>query len=123
MLQRHFSARLRELLRLFPVVCILGPRQCGKTTFVKTALPKWQYLDLEKPSDSTQLTQDPEDALSRLKSRFILDEAQQLPELFPLLRSFVDEERQKKGRIVLLGSASPTLINVFRNRWQGELVF
>ena len=123
MLQRHFSARLRELLRLFPVVFILGPRQCGKTTFIKAALPKWQYLDLEKPSDLMQLSQDPEDALSRLRSRFILDEAQQLPELFPLLRSFVDEERQKKGRIVLLGSASPTLITRISESLAGRAGF
>ena len=123
LLQRHSSTRLRELLRRFPIVCVLGPRQCGKTTFIKAALPKWQYLDLEKPSDLARLSQDPEDALSRLKSRFILDEAQQLPELFPLLRSFVDEERRKKGRIVLLGSASPTLVTRISESLAGRAGF
>ena len=76
MIQRHYLERLRVLLRRFPVVAILGPRQCGKTTFAKAALPRWRYLDLEKPSDETFLTQDPEQTIRRLDQEFILDEAQ-----------------------------------------------
>ena len=108
MLHRHFNTRLRRLLKQFPVVCLLGPRQAGKTTFIKAALPRWRYLDLEKPSDLVQVSQDPERALARLDRHFILDEAQQLPELFPVLRSAIDDDR-RPGRLVLLGSASPSL--------------
>ncbi len=61
MLQRHFGRRLRRLLKRFPVVCLLGPRQAGKTTFIKTALPRWRYLDLEKPSDYAALSPDSPD--------------------------------------------------------------
>ncbi len=111
MIARHFSARLQHLLRHFPIVCVLGPRQCGKTTFIKAALPQWSYLDLEKPSDFARVSQDPEDAVSRLRRRFILDEAQQLPALFPVLRSFMDQHPRKTGLVALLGSASPTLIS------------
>ncbi len=123
MVKRQFGSRLRQLLRNFPIVCVLGPRQCGKTTFIKVVLPTWQYLDLEKPSDFTRLSQDPEDALKRLKYRFILDEAQQLPELFPILRSFVDQNRQKKGQLVLLGSASPRLISQVSETLAGRIGF
>ena len=123
MIQRHFSSRLRQLLRHFPIVCILGPRQCGKTTFIKSALPKWQYLDLEKPSDMVRISQDPEDAVARLKSSFILDEAQQLPELFPVLRSFVDANRRKAGQVVLLGSASPSPITRISESLAGRTGF
>lgn len=110
MIPRHFTPRLRQLLRSFPLVCILGPRQCGKTTFIKTALPSWQYLDLEKPSDLVRISQDPENSLTRLKTHFILDEAQQFPEIFTVLRSFIDQRRRTNGQVVLLGSASPALI-------------
>lgn len=108
MLQRHFGRRLRRLLKRFPVVCLLGPRQAGKTTFIKTALPRWRYLDLEKPSDYAALSADPEEAVARLDRHFILDEAQQFPALFPVLRSAIDTNR-RPGRVVLLGSASPGL--------------
>ncbi len=88
----------------------MGPRQSGKTTFIRSALSEWKYLDLERPSDYIRLSGDPEDALRRLKRHFILDEAQQLPLLFPVLRSFVDQQRKKNGQLVLLGSASLSLI-------------
>jgi len=50
MVTRAFLSALRRLLRRFPAVTILGPRQSGKTTFVRAALPTWTYLDLERPS-------------------------------------------------------------------------
>ena len=123
MISRCFSARLKQLLRNFPIVCVLGPRQCGKTTFIKSALPAWQYLDLEKPSDHTRLSADPEDALNRLKSHFILDEAQQVPQLFPVIRSFADNNPGKKGLLVLLGSASPALIKQVSESLAGRIGF
>jgi len=39
----------------------------------------------------------------------IIDEAQALPELFPVLRSIIDEQRNP-GRFYLLGSVNPALI-------------
>jgi len=123
MIERHFLKRLRQLLKNFPIVCVLGPRQCGKTTFIQAALPRWQYLDLERPSDFARLSQDPEDALNRLKQRFILDEAQHLPEVFPILRSAVDRSRNRKGQIVLLGSASPILIKQISESLAGRVGF
>ena len=123
MISRDCLSRLRQLLRNFPVVCILGPRQCGKTTFIKSALPRWQYLDMEKPSDHTRLAADPEDALHRLGSHFILDEVQQVPQLFPVIRNFVDENRTRSGQIVLLGSASPVLIKHAAETLAGRIGF
>lgn len=123
MVERHFIRRFRQLLRNFPIVCILGARQCGKTTFVKSVLPHWQYLDLEKPSDYARVSADPEDALVRLAKHFILDEAQQLPELFPVLRSFVDQQRGQNGQLVMLGSASPALIKRISESLAGRAGF
>jgi len=120
---RHFRPRFQSLLRQFPIVCILGPRQCGKTTFVKSVLPDWRYLDLERPSDLIQVSEDPEDALHRWQRHMIFDEAQRLPALFPVLRSFVDENRSKKGRIVLLGSASPHLMRNTSESLAGRVGF
>lgn len=123
MITRHYSTRLRELLRTFPVVCVLGARQCGKTTFIKTTLPRWQYRDLEKPSDAIELSEDPEAAVNRLGARFILDEAQRLPALFPILRSFVDQHPKRPGQVVLLGSASLSLIRQISESLAGRVGF
>lgn len=110
MIRRRYTAALRQALRRFPVVTVLGPRQCGKTTFVRQALPGWTYLDLERPRDVAALAADPEGRLAQLGDHVVLDEAQHLPQLFPVLRGVVDRARSRRGRYVLLGSASPTLV-------------
>lgn len=123
MLSRGYRTALVSLLRRFPVVTLLGPRQCGKTTFVQQALPDWTYVDLERPSDLAPLTADPEARLEQLGERVILDEAQRLPELFPVLRGLVDRGRRRKGRFVLLGSASPTLVRGISETLAGRTAF
>src|SRR5262245_41507329 len=107
MVLRRYQASLRALLRRFPIVTVLGPRQCGKTTFIRHALPRWTYVDLERPSDAAPLAADPEARLEQLRGGIVLDEAQRLPDLFPVLRGVVDRARTKQGRVVMLGSASP----------------
>src|SRR3989338_10300467 len=106
MIERHYMAQLQHLLRQFPAVTVLGPRQCGKTTFIRQALPDWTYLDLERPSDAAPLAADPEARLAQLRGPVVLDEAQRLPEIFPVLRGLVDRGGARRGRFVLLGSAS-----------------
>jgi predicted AAA+ superfamily ATPase len=48
---RRQAERLGSLLRSFPAVLLVGPRQCGKSTLATHALPGWTRLDLERPAD------------------------------------------------------------------------
>ena len=123
MVTRRYGEILRDLLRRFPTVTVLGPRQCGKTTFIRQALPDWTYLDLERPSQAAPLLADPEARLLQLGGSVILDEAQRLPELFPVLRGLVDRARSRRGRFVLLGSASPALVRQMSESLAGRTVF
>ena len=109
---RKITPTIRRKLREIPAVAIIGARQCGKTTLAKKVIAKNQttiYLDLEKNSDRNKL-QDPE-AFLRLNARRLicLDEVQRVPELFPLLRSMIDENH-RNGQFLILGSASPGLL-------------
>src|SRR3989304_305098 len=123
MIERHYGPLLRRLLRRFPSVTILGPRQCGKTTFIRRALPDWTYLDLERPSDAAPLAADPEARLRQLPDKVIFDEAQRVPELFPVLRVVIDSRRSRRGRFVLLGSASPALSRQISESLAGRTAF
>ena len=123
MIKRQYGEMLRRLLGEFPAVTVLGPRQCGKTTFIREALPSWTYLDLERPSDATPIVADPESRLEQLGDRVIFDEAQRVPELFPVLRSIIDRNRSRRGRFVLLGSASPTLVREISESLAGRTAF
>jgi predicted AAA+ superfamily ATPase len=49
--KRYIGAKIERLLDMFPVVAVIGPRQCGKSTLVQQLRPDWKYYDLESPDD------------------------------------------------------------------------
>ena len=110
-LQRNIAKKIRYLLENFPVVTILGARQTGKTTLSKQLCPDWHYIDLEKPGDYELIADDPEFYFSRYPRNLIIDEAQELPVLFNILRGVIDANRNEKGRFIITGSSSPDLLN------------
>jgi len=126
MIKRLLQTKLAGLLKQFPAVAILGPRQVGKTTLAKQLAAvkkeKTLYLDLEKPADRNRLL----DAHSYLDSQrdkcVILDEVQLMPELFSVLRPVIDEYR-KAGRFILLGSASPALVKGVSETLAGRITY
>lgn len=128
MIDRRIASKLRELLGRFPAVVLLGPRQVGKTTLAKQigAERDGIYLDLESQRDLTKLT-DPEHYLSQREDRLVtLDEIQRVPELFPSLRSLIDEGRSRGhrfGRFLLLGSASLELIQQSSETLAGRIAY
>jgi hypothetical protein len=123
MVPRLGRLRLRSLLRHFPAAAVMGPRQCGKTTLVRTLFPKAEFFDLERPSDLQRLEADPEYILRHARPPVILDEAQRLPALFPLLRALIDERRAERGRFLLLGSAHPSLARGISESLAGRIGF
>lgn len=108
--KRNISEKINYLLDHFPVVVILGVRQAGKTTFVKSIRPDWKYYDLEKPSDYDAISYHPEFLFQQYPEHVIFDEAQFFPKLFNILRGVIDENRQQKGRYLITGSSSPELL-------------
>ena len=109
----------------FPVVAITGPRQCGKSTLAKHLFDKADdvdYLDLERPSDIQRL-QNAEWYLSAQKGKTIcIDEIQRKPDLFPLIRTLVDEW-DRPGSFLILGSASRDLLQQSSESLAGRIVY
>jgi len=99
--------RVVLLLRQCPALAILGARQVGKSTLARHALTDFDYVDLENPLDYSRIERDPLFFLSQ-HTKLVIDEAQRLPALFPVLRGFLDAHPRR--RVVLLGSASPGLV-------------
>lgn len=112
MIIRYEEREIRESLDDFPAVGILGPRQVGKTTLAKQVgkqFPGSVYFDFENPDHLARIA-DPTISLRPLQDRLvILDEVQRMPDLFPVLRALIDENRIP-GRFLILGSASPDLL-------------
>ena len=115
---------LNKLLKNNPIVAILGPRQCGKTTLSHQVSSQWQALvttfDLENPRDIQRL-QDPLLALESAKGLVIIDEIQKIPDLFPVLRVLCD--RSVKTKYLVLGSASRDLIRQSSESLAGRISY
>jgi len=108
--KRNLETKINNLMRYFPVVIILGVRQCGKTTLAKLLRPNWEYFDLERSRDFDFVTRDFEFFIKEHPHSIIIDEAQQYPALFQELRGVVDRDRKNKNRFLLTGSSSLDLI-------------
>lgn len=117
--------RIETLLRQFPVVAILGPRQIGKTTLARRLLaarPRGvTSFDLEDAEDLALLG-DPLLALRPLRGLVVIDEVQRRPELFQTLRVLVDEPGAGR-RFLVLGSASPQLLRQSSESLAGRIAY
>jgi len=115
---RLYARQVRDKLRKFPAVALLGARQCGKTTLARRL--GGAYFDME--SDGSRVRLDAEwDGLAAGERLVIIDEAQHAPEVFPRLRGTIDADRKRNGRFLLLGSISPALMENVSESLAGRL--
>jgi uncharacterized protein len=118
----HLS-RLEKAVGRSPITAILGPRQSGKTTLARmfTADKQVSYFDLDSITDQRRL-QNPELVLGSMPGLVILDEIQQMPELFRILRVLVDRP-DNRATFLILGSASPEIIRNTSETLAGRIEF
>lgn len=118
MRRRVLAATVRSLLRAFPAVALVGPRQAGKTTLARTFGRR--YYDLEDEGDRTRLDAEWTAATTDRKP-VVFDEAQAHPPLFTRLRGAIDMDRARRGRFLLLGSVAPALMRNVSESLAGRL--
>ena len=124
MFNRDSILSLAAALKRSPAVALLGPRQVGKTTLAKqlaqTSSREFVYLDLQDERDRVRLA-DPNVFFKTHKGALIvLDEVQYAPDIFRHLRPEIDRDRSK-GRFLLLGSASFSLLKQSAESLAGRL--
>lgn len=122
---RAIEADIQRSLETNPITALLGPRQCGKSTLAKMLIARLSntiYLDLERPSDLRKLD-DPEWFFSSNRGKyFCIDEIQRRPDVFPLIRSLVDEWGGS-GHFFILGSASRELLKQSSESLAGRISY
>jgi uncharacterized protein len=125
--RKLFLRRAADLFKSHPVVAILGPRQCGKTTLARQYSKKVRgkqpltYFDLEDPTHLAALEQ-PKLVLEPTEGLVVIDEVQRRPDLFPVLRVLVDQ-RGPRRRFLILGSASRDLIRQGSESLAGRMAY
>ena len=127
MYQRVAKKRLDKLAEQYPAILILGARQVGKTTLSKLSFPVMPYIDLEDPNTAELFNDDAKFQLQNIganTSKFsgvVLDEAQNIPTLFQVLRGVIDENRNQNGKYIILGSSQPTLVRAVSESLAGRV--
>lgn len=103
MIPRLLETKLKEAAGFYPVVTLTGPRQSGKTVLVRHAFKDHAYVSLEDPEQRRFARDDPRGFLGQFSGDVVLDEAQQVPDLFSYIQGIVDKEN-RPGHFILTGS-------------------
>lgn len=117
---RHLAVDLHTALQDTPVVCLLGPRQCGKTTLARSLEPGYAYLSLDDTATLAFAKQDPTSFVAALPKHAILDEVQRAPELLRTIKLTIDSDR-RPGRLILTGSANLMLLPALGDSLAGRM--
>jgi len=123
--KRNQMTLIKTRLQANPVVALLGPRQCGKSTIAKEYLktiPNSVFLDLENNKDLAKLNDVWAFFDLHLSKLICLDEIQRVPEIFSQIRSYVDQENIN-GKFLILGSASRDLIKQSSETLAGRISY
>ncbi len=109
-IHRQIVPLLHSALRHFPAVVITGPRRSGKTTLLRMALPRAQYVLLEDPDIQDRIRRDPRAFIESLKPPVIFEEIQNTPQLLDYVRTLVDARPRKMGQWLFTGSQEAPLM-------------
>ena len=108
MIPRHQEASIRNLMSIYPVVAITGPRQSGKTTLAKYLRPDLPYVSFENLDTRSYAHADPRAFLNNYEQGAIFDEIQRVPEILSYLQEKIDSNRIP-GKFIITGSQNFSL--------------
>jgi predicted AAA+ superfamily ATPase len=100
---RALTGETFETAKEFKIVCVIGPRQSGKTTLCKQLFTEKIYVNLEDPDVLLFAKTNPKAFLAKYPKGAIFDEVQRIPELFNYLQGIVDSS-DEMGQFILSGS-------------------
>lgn len=105
MIRREIAQVVQNLAQQFRAVAVVGPRQSGKSTLVKELFPTHAYVTLENLDQRRAAKEDPRAFLLAYDKRpgLIIDEIQEVPELFSYMQEIIDRER-RPGFFIVTGS-------------------
>ena len=122
MINRDAQIKLIELSKSFKAIAVIGPRQAGKTTLVKTTFPNKPYYSLENLDTRNFAIEDPRGFLASMPNGAILDEVQRVPHLFSYLQEILDN-RLEKGQFILTGSNNFLLQETISQSLAGRVAY
>ncbi len=110
---RELATQIKEASKSFPAVVLTGPRRSGKTHLLRQMMPEASYHLLEDPDTVARYRADPKGFLDGVKLPVILDEIQNVPDMFNYIRARIDMKGKKRAEWFITGSQeAPLMQNV-----------
>jgi len=104
-IERSIEPVLKRVVKEFPAVVLVGPRQSGKTTLLKHLFSeRYQYVSLEPPDIRMAAAEDPRGFIEMYPPPVIFDEVQYAPDLLPYIKEKIDAKRERYGQYLITGS-------------------
>jgi uncharacterized protein len=110
-IQRELAAQILAAAKSFPAVVLTGPRRSGKTHLLRQMLPEASYHLLEDPDTVARYRADPKGFLDGVKLPVILDEIQNVPDMFNYIRARIDMKGRKRAEWFITGSQEAPLMH------------
>ncbi|MEY4829336.1 MAG: hypothetical protein RLZZ562_1132, partial [Planctomycetota bacterium] len=104
------GVQLLRAAKAFPSVVLTGPRRAGKTMLLRRSFPDASYFLFEDPDVVARFRADPQGFLDSMPLPAILDEVQNVPEVFAHVRARIDRQPRRTGQWLLTGSQEAPLM-------------
>jgi len=121
MIDRSISVYISEISNEFSVISLLGPRQSGKTTLVKSLFPSYGYVNFEDVETLADARRDLKLFMREHPAPVIFDEVQQFPDILRQIQVWVDEHPFPKAQFILTGSDQPHLRGAISESLAGRI--
>lgn len=118
---RHLEKKLKDISKISKIVLVLGARQVGKTTLLKSVFPTLPHIVFDAYTDSYNVKADPDLFLDQFTGPVIFDEVQYVPELLSAIKRRVDRSDQP-GQYFLTGSQNFALLKNLAETMAGRVV-
>jgi len=119
-IEREITNELIDMAASFPVVVMVGPRQVGKTSVLERTFADFEYVSLDVAANAEMAETRPEDFLRLHPPPLVLDEIQYAPAFFRQIKTFVDQNRPRKGLFILSGSQNFMLMKTVADSLAGR---
>lgn len=120
MFKRQLEQQIIEASTSFYAIALIGPRQSGKTTLLQNMFFDYEYVNLEDFETLARIKLDPKAFFSNKNKKWIIDEAQEYPELFSYLLVLIDQNRIF-GQFILSGSQNFFLLKHISQSLAGRI--
>lgn len=118
---RTLGKTFSEISELFPIVLLTGMRQVGKSTLLEMLKTDGRkYVSLDHFEDRELAKNNPSLFIQRYEPPVVIDEIQYAPELFSVIKIYVDKNKQN-GLFWLTGSQKFSLMKGIQESLAGRI--